>query len=57
MSWPFVAWHRLAVRHLSLSPTEFWAMPLADWLALVAPEVPVLDAAVLEQLMKDYPDD
>jgi hypothetical protein len=57
MSWPFLAWHRLAVRHFSLSPSEFWAMPLADWLALIAPDTSALDHAALDQLMKDYPDD
>jgi len=57
MTWPFVDWHKVAVRHLSLSPSEFWAMPLADWLALIAPDAPALDAAELTQLMKDFPDD
>jgi hypothetical protein len=57
MSWPFTAWHGLAVRRLSLNPSEFWAMPLADWLALITPDAPALDAAALDQLMKDYPDD
>lgn len=57
MSWPFAAWHRLAVRHLTLNPSEFWAMPLADWLALIAPDTFALDPAALRQLMKDYPDD
>lgn len=56
MSWPFAAWHRLAVRHVGLSPSEFWAMPLADWLALIAPDAPALDHPTLDQLMKDYPD-
>lgn len=56
MSWPFAAWHRLAVRHVGLSPSEFWAMPLADWLALIAPDAPALDHPALDQLMKDYPD-
>jgi len=57
MSWPFAAWHRLAVRHLALNPSEFWAMPLRDWLALIAPDAPALDGRSLDQLMKDYPDD
>jgi len=57
MSWPFQAWHRLAVRHLHLNPSEFWAMPLADWLALISPDTPALDRTALTQMMKDYPDD
>lgn len=57
MSWPFAAWHRTAVRHLSLAPSEFWAMPLADWLALIAPDAPALNGGRLAQLMKDFPDD
>lgn len=56
MSWPFADWHRLAVCRLSLAPSEFWAMPLADWLTLIAPELPALDRAALNQLMKDFPD-
>lgn len=57
MSWPFAAWHRLAVRHFALNPSEFWAMPLHDWLALIAPDALAMDARSLDQLMKDYPDD
>lgn len=55
--WPFTVWHRLAVRQLQLHPSEFWAMPLADWLALLDPDVPALGRADLTQMMKDYPDD
>lgn len=57
MSWPFRAWHDLAVRHLHIVPSEFWGMPLADWLALIAPENPALDRQSLDQLMKDHPDE
>lgn len=57
MSWPFDAWHRLAVCHLHLSPSEFWNMPLADWLALIASGAPSLDKETLNQMMKDYPDE
>lgn len=57
MSWPFQAWHRLAVRHLHLDPSEFWAVPLRDWLVLISPDTPALDRTALTQLMKDYPDD
>ena len=57
MSWPFAAWHRLAVRAFHLQPSEFWAMPLADWLALIRPDAAPMDHAQLNQLMKDYPDD
>ena len=57
MSWPFRDWHRFAVRHLNLSPGEFWAMPLADWLALIEPDTTPLDGAALRALMEDHPDD
>ena len=56
MSWPFPDWHRLAVRQLHLPPGEFWAMPLADWLALLCPDTAPLDADALRKLMEDYPD-
>jgi uncharacterized phage protein (TIGR02216 family) len=57
MSWPFREWHRIAVRSLNLQPSEFWAMPLADWLALLAPETAPMDRAQLDDLIKEYPDD
>jgi hypothetical protein len=57
MSLPFADWHKVAVRHLSLSPSEFWAMPMADWLALITPDAPALNGSALTQLMKDFPDD
>lgn len=56
MSWPFQDWHRLAVRHLHIAPSEFWAMPLADWLSLIAMDAPTLDRAALDQMIKEYPD-
>ncbi|GLQ19659.1 phage tail assembly chaperone [Algimonas porphyrae] len=56
MTWPFDEWHRLAVRHLQLSPSEFWAMPLADWLSLIAIDRSALDRSDLNKLMKDHPD-
>ncbi|MEM7728930.1 MAG: phage tail assembly chaperone [Pseudomonadota bacterium] len=61
MTWPFADWHRFAVRRLQLQPSEFWAMPLADWLALVeaetGPRSPAMDGAALKTLMEDYPDE
>lgn len=57
MSWPFDAWHRLAIRRFGLDPSEFWAMPLSDWLDLIAPDMSPLDRAALHKLMKDHPDD
>lgn len=57
MNWPFKDWHRIAVQTFHLSPSEFWSMPLADWLSLIEPTGRALDRASLKQLMKDYPDD
>lgn len=57
MSWPFAAWHRLAVRQLGLQPSEFWALPLADWLSLIAPDRAPMSGARLLALMEDHPDD
>ena len=57
MSWLFSAWHRLAVTRFALAPSEFWSMPLSDWLALMAPTQAAMEGAALTQLMKDYPDD
>jgi len=57
MSWPFTAWHRLAVTRFALAPSEFWSMPLSDWLALISPNEAAMDGASLIQLMKEYPDD
>lgn len=55
--WPFHVWLRLAVRQFHMSPSEFWALPVADWLALIAPDRPALGRGALHELMKDYPDD
>ncbi|MEL6687425.1 MAG: phage tail assembly chaperone [Pseudomonadota bacterium] len=57
MSWPFQSWHKIAIQRFGLSPSEFWAMPLADWLALLEPTSPALDRQSLTNLMKDYPDE
>ena len=55
--WPFEAWHRLAVTRLGLAPSEFWDMPLADWLSLITPQPKGALRADLDQLMKAFPDD
>lgn len=35
MSWPFQSWQQIAIRRFGLQPSEFWAMPLHDWLTLL----------------------
>ena len=57
MSWPFRDWHTAAVRGLRLSPSEFWDMPLADWLALIAPTHTPLRGEELRALMENHPDE
>ena len=55
--WPFAAWHRTAITQLGLSPDQFWAMPLADWLALIRSDRAPMSGAQLLDLLKDHPDD
>ena len=52
MSWPFDAWHTLAVRQFGLSPAAFWAMPLRDWLHLITPEHTPMTRERLIELME-----
>jgi len=33
--WPFAEWLDVAVRIFGLSPQEFWAVSLSDWLTLL----------------------
>lgn len=55
--WPFDLWLKTAVRGFSLSPTEFWAMSVRDWLALIASHSEQgLARTELSVLMNIYPD-
>ena len=55
--WPFDQWHQIAIRRFNLSPSEFWTMPLRDWLRLMnGLKRPGIDRAALNGLLKTYPD-
>jgi len=57
MSWPFDRWIQIAIRRFGLSPTEFWAMPLRDWLTLLQSiQSSHFDRADLDKLISTYPD-
>lgn len=55
MSWPFDAWHAVAVSRFGLAPSEFWDMPLRDWLRLVQPQSPPMTRDRLVELMEANP--
>lgn len=56
-NWPFETWQQIAIRRFHLSPSEFWAMPLRDWLALLnGLKRHGIDRAGLNDLLKIYPD-
>ena len=56
--WPFSAWQSLAIRQFHLSPSEFWAMPVSEWLLLIGGLKSFgFDQIQLDDLMKKYPDD
>lgn len=58
MSWPFADWQAVAVRRFQLSPTEFWAMPVREWLALLKGAKPSgFERSNLDNLMLTYPDE
>ena len=57
MKWPFDVWLRIAVKRFGLAPTEFWAMPLREWLVLMKATQPAsLDRKRLDALIQTYPD-
>lgn len=57
MSWPFESWQQIAIRRFNLGPSEFWAMPLRDWLALLDGVKPRgCDRQSLDDLIALYPD-
>ncbi len=53
---PFDAWLRLSVTVLRISPSEFWAMSICDWLTLFSQEPTGIARAGLTDLMARYPD-
>ncbi len=58
MSWPFNLWLRVAVKRFGLAPSEFWDMPVGDWLALMKDvKSPRFDRARLDALLELYPDE
>ena len=55
--WPFDVWQQVAIRRFALQPSEFWAMPVRDWLGLINGAKPRgFDRVQLDELMKKYPD-
>ena len=57
-NWPFQAWQQIAIRRFNLSPSEFWAMPVGDWLALMGGlKSSGVDQNALSELLKIYPDE
>ena len=56
--WPFEAWQHIAIRRFGLAPSEFWAMPVRDWLGLLnGLNTPGLDRSAFEKLLEIYPDE
>lgn len=55
------AWLQTAVLRLGLSPSEFWALRVCEWRALLAALAPgggaALDRAGLERLRAAFPDE
>ena len=59
--WPFDVWLDVAVRIYGLSPQDFWAMSLRDWLSLLSQtdarkSARPLNRNSLSGLMTDFPD-
>ena len=56
--WPFQAWQQIAIRRFNLAPSEFWAMPMGDWLGLLnGLKQAGFARKTLEQLLEIYPDE
>lgn len=56
-SWPFDAWHQVAVRRFNLQPSDFWEMPVGDWLSLMnGAKHAGFDQKTLADLLEIYPD-
>jgi len=57
-AWPFDLWLRYGVGALKISPGEFWAMSVSDWLALTAKQSGwALRRAEFDELINQYPDE
>ncbi len=57
MSWPFERWQQIAIRRFGLAPTEFWALPVREWLSLLDGAKPSgFDRTALADLLDIYPD-
>ncbi len=55
--WPFDQWQQIAIRRFNLQPSEFWAMPVRDWLRLInGLKNSGVDRSALAKLLKTYPD-
>lgn len=58
MSWPFDEWLKIAVRRFGLSPSEFWQMPLREWLLLMeTTRMAGCGRAEFDALMAQFPDE
>ncbi|WP_427449920.1 phage tail assembly chaperone [Litorimonas sp. WD9-15] len=58
MSWPFESWQQIAIRRFGLIPSEFWAMPVRDWLTLLDGAKPSgFDREALDALLTLFPDE
>jgi len=59
MSGRWAGWFAFAIRHLGLTPGQFWALSLSEWRALTHPAAPVSDLpdpAALRALAARFPD-
>lgn len=55
-AFPFDIWLRLAVTVFKLSPRDFWAMSVRDWMALIQCENEPVTRESLAILMSQFPD-
>lgn len=55
--WPFDLWLNYAVQGLKLSPSEFWSLPVCDWLALTTQTKPQgMSRDKLNEMTENFPD-
>lgn len=55
--WPFDLWLNYAVQGLKLSPSEFWSLPICDWLTLTAQSKPQgMSRDKLNEMTQNFPD-
>jgi len=55
-SFPFDNWLRLAVTVMHISPSDFWAMSVREWLTLCTISNPPLGRDDLSKLSEKFPD-